>query len=204
MIVFVGQVGSDMVDREAFQEIDYRRMYGSVAKWAAQIDRAERIPEYVAHAYPHRDVGAARARRARAARGHADGARRCAPMRRTSTPIAAAPSPDDVARASRRCCAMRSGRWSSSAAAAGTPTRATRCVRFAEASRTAGRVRVPPPGSLRQSPSALRGRRRHRHQSEARGARARRRRAARHRRAPRRNDDVRLYAARRAGAARRR
>ncbi len=51
MIVFVGQVGGDMVDREAFQEIDYRRMYGSVAKWAAQIDRAERIPEYVAHAY---------------------------------------------------------------------------------------------------------------------------------------------------------
>jgi acetolactate synthase-1/2/3 large subunit len=51
MIVFVGQVGTDMVDREAFQEIDYRRMYGSVAKWAAQIDRAERVPEYVAHAY---------------------------------------------------------------------------------------------------------------------------------------------------------
>jgi acetolactate synthase-1/2/3 large subunit len=51
VIVFVGQVGSDFVDREAFQEIDYRRMYGSVAKWAAQIDRAERIPEYVAHAF---------------------------------------------------------------------------------------------------------------------------------------------------------
>jgi len=51
MILFVGQVGSDMVDREAFQEVDYRRMYGSVAKWAAQIDRAERIPEYVAHAF---------------------------------------------------------------------------------------------------------------------------------------------------------
>jgi len=51
MIAFVGQVGTDMVDREAFQEIDYRRMYGSVAKWAAQIDRAERIPEYVAHAH---------------------------------------------------------------------------------------------------------------------------------------------------------
>ena len=51
MIVFVGQVGGDMTDREAFQEIDYRRMYGSVAKWAAQVDRAERLPEYVAHAY---------------------------------------------------------------------------------------------------------------------------------------------------------
>jgi acetolactate synthase-1/2/3 large subunit len=40
-----------MTDREAFQEVDYRRMFGNVAKWAAQIDRAERIPEYVAHAY---------------------------------------------------------------------------------------------------------------------------------------------------------
>ncbi|MBA2351228.1 MAG: thiamine pyrophosphate-binding protein [Burkholderiales bacterium] len=51
LIMFVGQVGSDTCDREAFQEIDYRRMYGSVAKWVAQIDRAERIPEYTAHAY---------------------------------------------------------------------------------------------------------------------------------------------------------
>ncbi len=51
MIVLVGQVGGDFSDREAFQEIDYRRMYGSVAKWAAQIDRADRIPEYVARAY---------------------------------------------------------------------------------------------------------------------------------------------------------
>jgi acetolactate synthase-1/2/3 large subunit len=51
MIVFVGQVGGDFVDREAFQEIDYRRMFGSIAKWTAQIDRPERVPEYVAHAY---------------------------------------------------------------------------------------------------------------------------------------------------------
>ena len=51
LIVFVGQVGGDFQDREAFQEIDYRRMYGSIAKWAAQIDRAERIPEYVARAF---------------------------------------------------------------------------------------------------------------------------------------------------------
>ena len=51
LIAFVGQVGGDFVDREAFQEIDYRRMYGGMAKWAAQIDRAERIPEYVARAF---------------------------------------------------------------------------------------------------------------------------------------------------------
>ena len=51
LIAFIGQVGTDMMDREAFQEIDYRQMFGPVAKWAAQIDRAERIPEYVAHAW---------------------------------------------------------------------------------------------------------------------------------------------------------
>ena len=51
MILFIGQVGGDFVDREAFQEVDYRRMYGQMAKWLAQIDRAERIPEYLARAF---------------------------------------------------------------------------------------------------------------------------------------------------------
>ena len=51
MIVFVGHVGGDFVDREAFQDIDYRRMYGSIAKWVAHIERPERIPEYIARAY---------------------------------------------------------------------------------------------------------------------------------------------------------
>ena len=51
MIVFVGQVGGDFVEREAFQEIDYRRMFGQMTKWVAQIDRADRIPEYIARAF---------------------------------------------------------------------------------------------------------------------------------------------------------
>ncbi len=51
MVVLVGQVGTDFVDREAFQEIDYRRMYGPMTKWVAQVDRADRIPEYVARAF---------------------------------------------------------------------------------------------------------------------------------------------------------
>ena len=50
-ILFVGQVGRDMMEREAFQEIDYRRMYGQLAKWVAQIDQPERIPEFVSHAW---------------------------------------------------------------------------------------------------------------------------------------------------------
>jgi len=51
MILFVGQVGNDFVEREAFQEVDYRRMFGPMTKWVAQIDRADRVPEYVARAF---------------------------------------------------------------------------------------------------------------------------------------------------------
>ena len=51
MILFIGQVGSDFMDREAFQEVDYRRMFGQMAKWVTQIDRADRIPEYIARAF---------------------------------------------------------------------------------------------------------------------------------------------------------
>ncbi len=51
LILLVGQVASDQEEREAFQEVDYRRMFGPLAKWVAQIDRADRIPEYVARAF---------------------------------------------------------------------------------------------------------------------------------------------------------
>jgi acetolactate synthase-1/2/3 large subunit len=51
MILFIGQIGSDVVEREAFQEVDYRRMFGQMAKWVAQIDRADRVAEYVSHAF---------------------------------------------------------------------------------------------------------------------------------------------------------
>ena len=51
MILFIGQVGRDLVEREAFQEIDYRRMFGQMAKWVAEIDDAKRIPEYVSRAF---------------------------------------------------------------------------------------------------------------------------------------------------------
>jgi acetolactate synthase I/II/III large subunit len=51
MILFIGQVGGDVTEREAFQELDYRRMFGQMSKWVAQIDRVERIPEYLSHAF---------------------------------------------------------------------------------------------------------------------------------------------------------
>jgi acetolactate synthase I/II/III large subunit len=55
MVLFVGQVASDQRDREAFQEIDYRQMFGpgtlGLAKWVAEVTSAERLPEYVARAF---------------------------------------------------------------------------------------------------------------------------------------------------------
>src|SRR4051812_36528849 len=51
MIVFVGQVGRDMRDREAFQELDYRAVFGTMAKWATEIDDPARIPEIVSRAF---------------------------------------------------------------------------------------------------------------------------------------------------------
>jgi acetolactate synthase-1/2/3 large subunit len=51
MILFIGQVPSEFSDRESFQEMDYRHMFGPMAKWVAQIDRPERMHEYVSHAF---------------------------------------------------------------------------------------------------------------------------------------------------------
>lgn len=51
MILLVGQIARDTTDREAFQEVDYRAMFGPIAKWATQIDDANRIPEYIARAF---------------------------------------------------------------------------------------------------------------------------------------------------------
>src|SRR6266481_3435608 len=51
MILFIGQVPGEFSDRESFQEMDYRHMFGPMAKWVAQIDRPERMHEYVSHAF---------------------------------------------------------------------------------------------------------------------------------------------------------
>lgn len=57
MIMFIGQVARDQMDREAFQEIDYRRMFASVVKWAGQIDVAARVGEYVNRAFANAQNG---------------------------------------------------------------------------------------------------------------------------------------------------
>jgi acetolactate synthase-1/2/3 large subunit len=49
-LLFVGQIPHEDAGRDAFQEVDYRRMFSPLAKWVTQIDQAKRIPEIVAHA----------------------------------------------------------------------------------------------------------------------------------------------------------
>ena len=51
MILFVGQVDSSHRDREAFQEVDYKKMFSPLAKWVAEIDNIERLPEYISRAF---------------------------------------------------------------------------------------------------------------------------------------------------------
>ena len=55
LLLLVGQVASDQRDREAFQEIDYRQMFGpgtlGLAKWVGEVQSPDRLPEYVARAF---------------------------------------------------------------------------------------------------------------------------------------------------------
>ena len=51
MILFVGQIARGHRDREAFQELDYRSTFGGLAKWAAEVDQVERLPEYISRAF---------------------------------------------------------------------------------------------------------------------------------------------------------
>jgi len=51
MIMFVGQVETSVREREAFQELDYRAVFGSMTKWTAEVDHASRITEFVSRAF---------------------------------------------------------------------------------------------------------------------------------------------------------
>lgn len=51
MVLFVGQIARGHCDREAFQELDYRAVFGGLTKWVAELDATERLPEYVARAF---------------------------------------------------------------------------------------------------------------------------------------------------------
>ena len=57
MILFVGQVATCMRGREAFQEFDYRAIFGTVAKWVVEIDEVDRIPELLGRAWVQATTG---------------------------------------------------------------------------------------------------------------------------------------------------
>src|SRR6266567_3672135 len=51
MILFVGQIARHMREREAFQELDYRAVFGTIAKWVTEIDDPARVPELISRAF---------------------------------------------------------------------------------------------------------------------------------------------------------
>ena len=138
MIVFVGQVARDMREREAFQELDYRAVFGTMAKWATEIDDPARIPGNRVARLPHRDQRPARAGGDRAAGGHADRARRrarCAGVR-AGRDLAGpdrhgAAAEDALGGEACRSMLLGGSRWSEAACAA--------IARFAERFDAAGR-----------------------------------------------------------------
>jgi acetolactate synthase-1/2/3 large subunit len=57
VILFIGQVELGFMERAAFQEVDYRRMFGPISKWVAQVDDASRMTEMVSHAFHRATAG---------------------------------------------------------------------------------------------------------------------------------------------------
>lgn len=51
MILFIGQVARHMREREAFQEVNYKQFFGSMAKWVVEVDDPARFPELIARAF---------------------------------------------------------------------------------------------------------------------------------------------------------
>ena len=118
MVVLVGQVARHQIDREAFQEVDFRKMFAPLAKWVTQIDMAERVPELLNQAFQVATSGRPGPVVRGAARGHA--ARHAARPRWSAPTARCAPIPAPPT--SPRCAACSpppSGRSCWSAAAAG-------------------------------------------------------------------------------------
>ena len=199
MILFVGQVGRDMRDREAFQEIDYRAdvLAGGQMGGRDRDDGAH--PRICREGLSGGDVGAAGTGGAGAARGHADrdGERR----RRTQGDAGRGPCHG------RRCRGDPGDpRAGEEPADAGRRQRLDRCGvprhhRLRRGQRLAGRQFVPPPGRRFGGLVELRRRFRHGRRAEPRQAHGGDRRAVRRRRAARRDDHQGLHDARFAGPA---
>ena len=173
MILFIGQVARGQRDREAFQEVDYRQMFGpgtlGFAKWVGEIDDADRLPEYVGRAY-HVAMQGRPGPVVLALPEDMLTTPTAAPVLARIEPALAAPAPEALARLRELLAAARAAiRHRRRQRLDRGRMRGAGALRRALA--TAGRLRLPLPGRVRQPPSELRRRRRHRHQPEARGAR---------------------------------
>ena len=199
MVLFVGQIDRGSRERDTFQEVDYRQMFGGMAKWVAEIEDAARIPEFV-----HRAFATAMAGRPGPVVlalpedmlvETADG-RRTAARPRPSRPH---PPPEAMAELRRLLAARR--------AAVRDPGR-RRLERgrgrgagpLPRRQRPAGGLRLPPPGPARQRPSLLRRPYRPRPQPQARRADQGRRPRPRHRRPAGRDHQPELHPPGRAAA----
>ena len=114
MILFIGQVASDQRDREAFQEVDFRQMFGpgtlGFAKWVGEVDDADRLPEYVARAFHVAMQGRRRARSCWRLPEDMLRTPTAAPVLPRIEPALAAPVPAATAHASATAAAPPSGR----------------------------------------------------------------------------------------------
>ena len=108
--------------RDAFQEVDYRQMFGPLAKWVTQIDQAKRIPEIVAHAVDVATSGRPGPGGDRAVGRDAEGHHRGRPTCPARTVTPAHPDPAALTQL-RAMLAGRASRWPCSAVPPG-PTRA--------------------------------------------------------------------------------
>ena len=148
MILFIGDVARGDKDREGFQEIDFPAFFGPIAKWAARIDDAARIPEYVARAWRVATVGRPGTGGAGAARGHASrrGRRRSTARRRAARRGARpgrGPGPVRAAQGGHRTGRHRRRRGLE-------PARRPSFRQFRLPPRNSRRRRLPPPGRGRQ------------------------------------------------------
>ena len=168
MIMFVGQIAREMREREAFQEVDYRAVFGTMTKWTTEIDDAARIPELVSRAFYTATAG----RPGPVVIALPEDMlteRVVVPNAPPFEPVETWPGLTDMSRlqkllwAAKKPVAIVGGsRWSEKACAA--------MQRFAERFRTAGDQFVPARASLRPDASVLRRRSRRRAQSENRRA----------------------------------
>ena len=199
MILFIGQIGGDVVEREAFQEIDYRRMFGQMTKWVAQIDRVERIPEYLSHAFHIAVSGRpgpvvlALPEDMLAARAEAVATRPYARSRRI--PVMADMSDRLRELLAGAATAGHSRRWGLECAGLRRYSTLHRSMELA------GGLQFPPSGSAGQPPCQLHRRDRNRDQSGIGEARPRRRSDSRYRAASGRDDFEWLHAVRRSSSA---